>query len=363
MSEEEAASSFTLSLSLEERLSTRYATAFLGVAGATGLMWLLRQSLNIANVSLFYLLVVLVTAIMGGLGPAIAASLLAFVAFNFCFTPPIGTLRVADPQDWLELLVLLGVALITSRLAAGARERERLAREVARAEAELAAQRFRETLLALASHELRTPLSSIKAFVSSLRDEAIPLSPADRRELLAAIEEETDHLNRIVSNLLDLSRLEAGAWQPEKDLYLFTEVIGTVLGELDETTAARVVTDLPPELPLVPLDHVQIARVVWNLVENALKYSPPEATVHLSARVEGNELVVRVRDAGPGLPPGAEDKVFAKFYRGQREVPGAGLGLTLCAEIVKAHGGRIWAENNPEGPGATFAFTLPLAEG
>ncbi|MBI3945842.1 MAG: hypothetical protein HY321_07975, partial [Armatimonadetes bacterium] len=215
------------------------------------------------------------------------------------------------------------------------------------------------------SHDLRTPLASIKATVTSLLHAESAHSPEARRELLQAVDEETDRLNTFVGALLDISRLEAGAWQPEKDWFDLVDVVGTVLGRLSDRESARVQVQIPPDLPLVPVDGIQMGQAIWNLVENALKFSPPPRPVEIQAYAADPEtLRIAVSDCGPGIPPGEEGRIFEKFYRvsGDRRpegVPGAGLGLAIARGVVEAHGGRIRAMNRPGG-GATFELLLPL---
>jgi two-component system sensor histidine kinase KdpD len=158
-----------------------------------------------------------------------------------------------------------------------------------------------------------------------------------------------------------MTRLESGGVQLEKEWQPLEEVIGTALGRLDKHMNEHPVTVyLPLDLPLVPFDSMLIEQVLVNLVENAIKYTPSGSPIEISASRREQEIVVEVVDHGPGLMPGDEEHVFDKFYRAQpANVRGVGLGLTICRGIVQAHGGRIWAENRPEG-GAVFRFTLPL---
>jgi two-component system sensor histidine kinase KdpD len=164
-----------------------------------------------------------------------------------------------------------------------------------------------------------------------------------------------------VGNLLDMTRLESGGVQLEKEWQPLEEVLGTTLGRLGKQMDNHPVTvHLPPDLPLVPFDSMLIEQVLVNLMENAIKYTPPGSPIEISASRGAHEMVVEVVDHGPGLPPGSEERVFDKFYRAQpANVRGVGLGLTICRGIVQAHGGRIWAENRLDG-GAAFRFTLPL---
>ena len=241
-------------------------------------------------------------------------------------------------------------------------DRVRLASASQRAHLETEAERLRTALLSSLSHDLRTPLASIEGAASSLLDGG-SLSTETRRELAETIVGESRRMTRLVANLLNMVRLETGALQVQKEWQPLEEVVGVALIRLDERLAGRLVqTSLPPELPLVPIDGLLIEQVLINLIENALKYTPPGSPIEISATANARAVVVEVADRGPGLPSGEEGRVFDKFYRSRDEGRGvgAGLGLTICRGIITAHGGRIWAENRPGG-GATFRFTLPLA--
>jgi two-component system sensor histidine kinase KdpD len=222
-------------------------------------------------------------------------------------------------------------------------------------------ERLRNSLLAALSHDLRTPLTSLMAQTESLAHSAPPLAPG-QRAMADALRDEMVRMSMLVTNLLDMARIESGEvklklqWQPAE------EVIGSaLLASRAALSGRRVETHVPADLPLVQYDAVLIERVLCNLLENAGKYTPPGATVTVSAERRGAWLEMAVTDNGPGLPPGQEEAVFEKFMRGERESakPGVGLGLAICRAIVGAHGGAIHAVNRPGG-GAVFVFTLPL---
>jgi two-component system sensor histidine kinase KdpD len=222
--------------------------------------------------------------------------------------------------------------------------------------------RLKSALLSSVSHELRTPLATIKAAVSSLRGGQVPWKSAAREDLLAAVDDETDHLNRLVGNLLDMSRIESGALKPQRQWNLISEIAGGVLARLRQAAQShRLVIDVSEDLPLVPVDYVQMEQVFTNLISNSLKYAPPGTTVRISARKQdGATVIVQVSNQGPPVPEEHLDRIFDKFYRvtAADRVTGTGLGLSICKGIVEAHGGRIWAENLPGG--FAFNFTLPL---
>jgi two-component system sensor histidine kinase KdpD len=213
------------------------------------------------------------------------------------------------------------------------------------------------------SHDLRTPLSTITGAASSLLDAGDRLKRASRQDLARSIYDEANRLDRLLKNLLDMMRLEGGALQLKKEWHTLDEIVGAALNRLEGRLGKhQITTHFPHDLPLVQMDAVLIEQVIINLVENALKYTPPGTTIDLSASVTEGSILFAIADRGPGLPPGGELRVFDKFYRAPpAKVSGVGLGLTICRGIIEAHGGRIWAENRPGG-GAVFRFTLPLEE-
>ena len=242
-------------------------------------------------------------------------------------------------------------------------ERDGLFRQTQEGRVEIEAERMRCALLSSVSHDLRTPLTVIAGSASSLVEGEKHLDDETKRELAQAIYEEAYRLERLVNNLLEMSRLQAGEIKLLKEWEALEEVVGAALAQLEAHLKDHpVITDIPADLPLVRMDQMLMERVLVNLLENAVKYTPEGAPIHISGRVEGDRLKVEVVDHGPGLPLGEEERVFGKFYQVARgRSRGAGLGLTICRSIVEAHGGRIWAANRPAG-GAVFTFTLPLGE-
>lgn len=222
--------------------------------------------------------------------------------------------------------------------------------------------RFKSSLLSSVSHDLRTPLATIKAAASSLRSGEVSWDSPARPELLAAIDDETDHLNMLVGNLLDMSRIEAGALRPERRWNVLLEVAQSVERRMRRLLEGhRLVLDIPEDLPLVPVDFVQMGQVFTNLISNSLKFAPPDTNVRVAARAgDDAQVVVQVSNQGPHVPEAHLQGIFDRFYRvtAADRVTGTGLGLSICKGIVEAHGGRIWAENLPDGFG--FFFTLPL---
>jgi len=247
--------------------------------------------------------------------------------------------------------------------AALAIERGLLAEATARAATLARSDALKSTLLSAVSHELRTPLAAIKGSVSSLlEDETIVRwDPVQRREFLLTIDEETDRLTRLVADLLDLSRIEAGVLRPQREPYALDELLWSTIARLAPDVAARVQLRLPADLPLVPLDPILMDRVVGNLLENALKYSPPASPVTLAVRYRDDTVELIVTDRGPGVAPDERERIFERFHRAAptRAITGLGLGLALSRALVAAHGGRIRVEAAPGG-GAAFIVELPL---
>ena len=240
-------------------------------------------------------------------------------------------------------------------------ERARLAQAESRARVLEESDRLKSAILSSVSHELRTPLSTIKAASSSLRSNEVNWNSPVRPELIAAIDDEADHLNMLVGNLLDMSRIESGALKPKREWNILPEIVGSVLARMKHLAGEhQLEVDVPESLPLVPVDYVQMEQVFTNLVSNSVKYAPEKTVIRLRAFVEGESLHVLVSNQGPQVPQEHLERIFDKFFRitAADRVTGTGLGLSICKGIIEAHGGRIWAENVQDG--LAFNFTLPL---
>lgn len=221
---------------------------------------------------------------------------------------------------------------------------------------------LKSSLLNSVSHELRSPLSAIKASVSSLRSGTVDWSSSDREELLATIEEETDHLNALVGNLLQMSRIESGALHLQKRWNSYEEIVMSAAAKMRKQLSAHTLqVNLPKDLPLVPTDYVLIEQVFTNLISNSVKYAPAGTVIAITAKVEGDTLHTMLTNQSPAVAEEHIERIFDKFYRitNADQITGTGLGLSICKGIIEAHGGKIWAENTPHG--FVFNFTLPLA--
>ena len=502
-----------------------YAAALGSVTAVSLFIGFILWQVNIANVSMLYLLAVMATAVAFGRGPAVFASVLAFVVFDWFFVEPLHQLTVSDPEEWVSLLFFLLTATVTGQLAAGQRQRAREAHqrereavvlydvvrllggtevdqalkavaERVRAELQItglvielwppnggtrrftagsvptavsthgnsgaaarilqsgptasagdhattgrwvrivgptrgvglsapdhvhlvpikvddrrlgalllvdpdghfdstddrlvslaAAQigiavdraRLREeateaevlrrtdalrrALLNAVSHDLRTPLATIMASASSLRQNDVVWTEDERQGFAQAIEQEAERLNRLVGNLLDLSRIEAGSLRPEKSWQDLEALIEDTLDRLRSVTARHHVrVDMPKDLAPVWIDPVEIGQVIYNLVENATKYAAPDTEITLEVRRISGALAIVVSDRGPGIPAQSIPHLFDPFYRvmdGRPRPQGLGLGLAIVRGLVEVHGGRVCVENRPGG-GAQFTFTLPF---
>ena len=342
------------------------------------------DSLPNAVPALVLVLPVLYAAFVGGRGPAVCVALVAATAFTFWFLRPRRSFLINTVEGFVALAVFITVAVVVGTLVAGesARrrhaeeqrdeiermherfkeltiERERLAAEASRVEVLEAVDRQRAALLRSVSHDLRSPLVTIRGVSTDLRDGA-EFDDDTRARLLDLVVSESERLDRIVANLLSMSRIEAGAFQPEREPVEVDELIERSvrrLSRLFEPGALSV--DVPADLPLVDVDATQIDQVIANLLENAARHSPAGTAVRIEARAVAGAVCVTVADDGPGLPPGREQHPFAPFA-GAGRGGSTGVGLTICQAIVEAHGGTI-ALDGGASVGTRFSFTLPLA--
>lgn len=510
----------------------RYGAGVAGVAVVTWLISLVLPHYRIDNISMVYLLLVLALAVFAGRGPAILASVLSFLAFDWFFVKPVSRFTVDDPAEWLALFLFLAVAVITGQLAASLRRRaeeaqrrareltmlyelsisilsdarlqhilqviaerlrtalnlenvaillsgasdeletaaeigaplspagreereigarwalsgsagtsrysvrqapiatfdekdsripsgerrrvsqgaylpillgaqplgvlavlgdpehaafgdeqgrvlqafaaqtalaigrDRLVQEEERAQAAAESERMKSIFLAAVSHDLRSPLTAIRTAASALGRGTEPHGDPAHEDLTTSIEHEVDRLDRLVRNLLEMSRIETGGLPLRRQLEDLAELLGAAVHRLTPALASHpLAITVADDLPLVPLDVVQIDRVLTNLLENAAKFSPETSEVRIEAWREGSHALLRMHNAGPHLSERELQRIFDRFYRLERSgvrPRGTGLGLAICKGIVEAHGGRIWAENDADG--VSFLLSLPLGE-
>jgi two-component system sensor histidine kinase KdpD len=323
---------------------------------AAGLaMW---PRFDAVNVALMYLLAVVVVALRHSRGPAIAASVLCTLAFNFFFIPPRFTFTVDDPQYLLAFAIILAVGLIVSALTESARRR---AQREARLAAEAEDERARSALLASVSHDLRTPLAVLSGASSTLAERGEQMSAEERRNLAESLYRQATNLSEHVAKVLQMTRLESEGIRIDRDWAAIPEIVGSALGRLaGRLKGHRVLPELPGDLPLVRVDAALIEQALVNLLENAAQHTPAGTVVRVRAWSQEAELVLSVEDFGGGLDQADMERVFMKFQHGRSGAGGGvGLGLAICRAIVRLHGGRAWAEAIPGG-GTAFRFSLPV---
>jgi two-component system sensor histidine kinase KdpD len=310
---------------------------------------------HLEDIVIVYVLGIVLVSMRWSLGAAVGTAIASILACDWFFVPPYHTFAIADPRHIVTLLIVGLIAVVVNRLTKRVRDQAATTHEAQR---RVEAEQLRSSLLSSVSHDLRTPLAVITGTATTLLDPR--LDPASRTELVEAIVQEADRLERLVRNLLDVTRVEAGALRVKKEWQPVEEVVGAALASVERVLGDRPIqTKLPAEL-LAPFDALLVQQVLVNLLENAAKYTDPASLIEITATRNDKEVEIVVADRGPGVPHGDETRIFEKFYRAEKgKGGGAGLGLTICRAIVIAHGGRMWADNGAEG-GATFHFTLPL---
>jgi two-component system, OmpR family, sensor histidine kinase KdpD len=266
-----------------------------------------------------------------------------------------GPLLTPEQQRLLEAL---------ADQAALAIERVQLVADVDNARLAEEAGKLRSALLTSISHDLKTPLAAIMGAAGTLRDYQSALPDEDRLELLATVTDESERLNRFIANLLDMTRIESGAMEPNAAFHYIGDIAGSALRRASKILAHHEVdVRVPAELPMVRIDPVLFEQVLFNLLDNAAKYAPEGSIVRVQAESNGQRVFVRVSDEGPGIPPGDLERVFDTFYRvrkGDHVRAGTGLGLSICRGFIEAMGGTIAAENRTDRSGAVFTVSLPL---
>jgi two-component system sensor histidine kinase KdpD len=372
---------------------TRYGGALLAIMCATGLAVPFRAQVNVTTVALALLLAVLFAAIAFGSKPALAASVLAMLCFNFFFLPPYHTLTIADPQNWVALTAFFITALTVGQLSARAKRRaeeaeagrvdnRRLYDELreaferaSEAEAIKRSERLKSALLDAVTHDIRTPLTSIKASATLLledRDETeslTKLSDEEQHAILEVIEHSANRLDRFVEGIVDLARIDAGDISLHRNWGAVDDIIDAALAQAVPLTKNHHVNIVvAEELPVIRVDARTVTEVIYTLLDNASKYAPAGSTITISARRAADDAVaISVEDEGPGIPRPARELAFEKFYQGDSHKvdsvrTGIGMGLAIAKGIVEAHGGRIWIEDATSGHGARVVFTVPVGD-
>jgi two-component system, OmpR family, sensor histidine kinase KdpD len=322
----------------------------------TGAVFALRPIAPVLSLGVLYVVAVVAVAVSFGLAYAIPVSIASMLTFNFLFLPPVHTFALHDSANWVALAVYIVVAAVVSELATRSR---RLARQAVEAETLQQSDAAKTAVLRAVSHDLRSPLTAIRTASEGLANPELDLSAPDREDLFEAIRIEVRRLERLVDNLLDLSRLDAGPATRKPELWTIDSLLARSLEQLGPE-ADRIDVQVAADLRPVRVDAAHIERVLVNLLENALKFSSPADRVEASATAEAGDILVRVRDRGPGVAEGDRERIFEPFERGSAVGPGSGLGLAIAEGFAEANGGRVWLEPSaPDRGGSTFVLELP----
>ena len=354
------------------------AVAAVGLATAALLPF--RGYLNSTEVALALVLIVLFASSLFGSRAGLAASIAGILVFNFFFLPPFYTFDIAGLENWAAFVAFIITAVISGQLSGYARRRAQEAEQLygelqsafktaTEAEAFKQSEKLKSALLDAVTHDLRTPLTSIKASVTTLLESeggqrTIELDAGGRTEFLEIINEETDRLNHFIEGMVELARLEAGSPTTGESLANLEEVLSSALKRASTLPGGHTVNvKLDPEPPLVRADARAVAEVIYNLIDNATKYSPPGSAITITARVEGEHAIISINDQGHGIPSEMRERVFEKFFRLEESKPGGmGLGLSIARAIIEAQGGTITIESGDNSVGTKVIVTLPIGD-
>lgn len=322
-----------------------YLMATLSVAAITAIGKIFGHFITPIDQVLLYIITAVIIAVKLGRGSSILYTILSVSAFNFFFIEPLYTFTVYDESYWLTFFVMLITGLVISNQSSQLRLAEK--------------EKVRNILLSSISHDLRTPLSSIMGASTSIAMDAETMPHDTIKNLAESINHEATALTNIVTNILQLTRFEAGVVNLNKQEYFIDELIGAVLSRMEpQLSKYNLITNSEPELPMVSVDGILIEQVITNLLSNAMRYTPKGGSIIIDAKHKNNEVIVTITDNGVGISRGDEEKIFEKFYTSaSNNEKGSGLGLTICKTIITAHEGRIWAQSTANG--ALFAFALP----
>lgn len=358
----------------------RYGISVASVLVVTLALIGLDTRVNSTTVALALLLIVLSSATFFGRNPALLASFVAMLCFNYFFLPPVHTWTISEPQNLVAWAAFTMTALVAGELSAYARRRaresERLYEELqtafktaTQAEALKQSEKLKSALLDAVTHDLRTPLTSIKASVTTLLDSegghrTIELDSEGRAEFLDIINEETDRLNRFIEGMVELARIEAGSAGATGTMSNVEEIISIAFSRAEKLPGDhKIQLKIEPDLPLIRVDARAMAEVVYNLIENAAKYSPDDSTITISASAHGDSVQISVMDEGKGIPADMRQRVFEKFVRlDDDQTEGLGLGLAIARGIVEAQNGRIEIKTGDNGRGTKVILMLPIEE-
>lgn len=369
--------------------SIGYRVAVGGIVLVTVVLGPFHNYINSITIALTLLLVVLSVATIFGSRPALLASFLGVLCFNFFFLPPFYTFSISESQNWIAFFAFLATALIAGQLSSYARRRaeeaeskqkeiERLYAELqnafekaSQAEAIKQSEKLKSALLDAVTHDLRTPLTSIKASVTTLlsNSDKINLDEEGKQEFLEIINEETDRLNKFIESMVGLAKIEAGSINLRKSLHHIDEIIGNAIERGKNLLGKhKIKTMIEPDLPNIFVDANSIAEVIYTLLDNAAKYSPKGSEILVTSFLANAETIeVAVQDEGKGIPSEKRDKVFDKFYQADKKdahttASGLGLGLAIARGIIESQGGKIWIEDGRSNYKTRLVFQIPISK-
>jgi len=363
-------------ISWSGRWPIRYLIATIAVALPIAVLEKLRPELSQTSIALILVLPVILVAVTQGRGPALYASMLVGLSFNFFFIGPYYSFRITRPEDVVAFIVFVTTAVLVGQLSSRLEKRvlltekqskelvhvrgkfERAAAQAAEADALRKSEQLKTALLDAVTHDLRTPLTSIKAAISTIRAESV--TPEVQRELFEVIEEEADRLNHFIQGMMDLAKLQAGEVTLASRNVAAEEMVEDALLRAEPLLDGHPVeVAIASGLPSPKVDPRLISQVIFTLLENAAKYSGPLAKITVSVRQKENDICFRVEDEGHGISPELRGRVFEKFFRAGFQ-PGLGMGLAIARGIIQAHGGKIWIEDGSDGKGTSVQFMIPL---
>jgi len=361
------------------RPAYRYVMATAALTMLVALLEKLRPALNQTTNALALVLAVILIAVTAGRGPALYASILAGLSFNYFFIGPFYSLRISRPEDLVAFLVFVATATLVGQMSSRLEKRviqtevqqeqlERVRVDYQRASAEAAeagelrrSERLKTALLDAIAHDLRTPLTSIKAAISTIRQKPVPGEV--EQELYEVIEQEADRLNHFIQGMMDLAQLEAGQVTLESREVSAEAIVEDAMLRAEPLLAGHhVAITVSPDLAALSVDPRLISQVIYSLLENAAKYSGSGGKIEVSVERGAEDLVrFSVADEGPGIAPELRSQVFQKFFRAGGQA-GFGVGLAIAHGIVHAHRGKIWIEDGLRGRGTSVKFEIPSGE-
>jgi K+-sensing histidine kinase KdpD len=364
-----------------------YLLSAISIGAAVAVLLALQAHINVAAAGLLLVTVVTVCSVLWGSGPGLLAAAIGATSLNYFFIPPVHTFAIAGTENWVAFIVFACCALVVGQLSARAQDRlaqledeqarakvlhqelQAALREASNAELLRRSENLKSALLDAVTHDIRTPLTSIKASVTALLADGGKLAQADPesgKELLQVIDEETDRLNRFTEHMLELAKLQSHRLVVQPEPSSVHEIVEAAASRLEDRLRDRTLEiSVASDAAHVRADAKLISEVMYNILDNAVKYSPAGSRIVISAApVSDSSVLFRVEDEGPGIAAALRAEVFQRFFRSpdsQHAVGGLGMGLAIAQGIVQAHGGKIWIEDAQSHRGAAVSFTVPAA--